>query len=58
VFQGGGAASETSGDEETILVGNDGSQSHTWDAFSTLLNVTCFMITLVTYLILLIGFIP
>jgi len=58
VFQGGAAASEMSGEEETILVGNDGSHSHAWDTFSSLLNVTCFIITLVTYLILLIGFIP
>jgi hypothetical protein len=58
VFQGGGAASEISGDEETNLVGNDGTQSHTWDTFSSLLNLTFFVITFVTYLILLIGFIP
>lgn len=55
--KGGGAASEISGDEETNLVGN-GTQSHTWDTFSSLLNLTFFVITFVTYLILLIGFIP
>jgi hypothetical protein len=58
VFQGGAAATETSEDEETNLVDGGGSPSHTWDTFSSLLNLTCFMITLVTYIILLIGFIP
>jgi hypothetical protein len=58
VFQGGAAVSEISGDEATNLVESDGSPSQTWDTFSSLLNLTCFMITLVTYIILLIGFIP
>jgi hypothetical protein len=56
--KGGGGASEISEDEETNLVGNDGTQSHPWDTFSSLLNLTCFTITLVTYLTLLVGFIP
>jgi hypothetical protein len=58
VFQGAAAVSAISGDDATNLMDSDGSPSHKWDTFSSLLNLTCFMIVLVTYIILLIGFIP
>jgi hypothetical protein len=58
MFQGAAKVSAISGDDETNLVDSDDSPSHTWETFSSLLNLTCFMIILVTYIILLIGFIP
>jgi hypothetical protein len=60
MFQGAAAGvSGTSGDEGAGLVDAAASQSSSpWTAFTSLLDLTCLVIALVTYFILLLGFIP
>jgi hypothetical protein len=58
VFQGAAVASEASGEEVANLVDVAGSQSSDWNIFTSLLDLTCFVVTLVTYFTLLLGFIP
>ncbi|KAJ9585130.1 hypothetical protein L9F63_003082 [Diploptera punctata] len=53
------AASETSGGEGADLVNNsERSSTFGWDNFTSLLNFICFLLSLLTYLILLIGYLP
>ncbi|XP_023726365.1 neuronal acetylcholine receptor subunit alpha-2-like [Cryptotermes secundus] len=57
--KGAAAVSETSGDEGDSLVdGADSQASSSWTTFTSLLDVTCLVVALVTYFVLLLGFIP
>lgn len=57
-FQGAAVASEASGEEGANLVDVAGSQPSDWGIFTSLLDLTCFVITLVTYFVLILGFMP
>jgi len=58
MFQVVATASDVSGDEGAGLVDDADSQSTDWNTFISLIDLTCFLITFVTYFILLLGFIP